>query len=94
MPLHLATSSKFMESHDVILFASIFCVVTLICCLLLILVHLDEIQTVEVTYASTGSLGCLMYAMVCTRPNLTHAISVINKFMFNLESIEKLSSGL
>jgi hypothetical protein len=35
----------------------------------------------KVPYAS--SMGCLMYAMVCTRPDLAHAMSVVSKYMAN-----------
>ena len=33
----------------------------------------------KVPYAS--AIGSLMYAMVCTRPNITHAVGVVSKFM-------------
>ena len=33
----------------------------------------------RVPYAS--AVGSLMYAMVCTRPDLAHAVSVVNRFM-------------
>jgi hypothetical protein len=33
----------------------------------------------KVPYAS--AVGCLMYAMVCTRPDLAHAVSVVSKYM-------------
>ena len=33
----------------------------------------------EVPYASV--VGCLMYAMVCTRPDLAHAVSQVSKYM-------------
>ena len=33
----------------------------------------------KVPYAS--SIGNLMYAMVCTRPVITHAVGVVSKFM-------------
>ena len=36
-------------------------------------------QMSKVPYAST--IGSLMYAMVCTRPNITHAVGVMSKFM-------------
>jgi hypothetical protein len=36
----------------------------------------------KVPYASV--VGCLMYAMVCTRPNIAQAVSVVSKFMANL----------
>jgi hypothetical protein len=35
----------------------------------------------KVSYAS--AVGCLMYAMVCTKPNLAHAVSVVSKYMEN-----------
>ncbi len=42
----------------------------------------DEVRDMEsVPYAS--AVGCLMYAMVCTRPDLAHAVSVVSKFMAN-----------
>ena len=33
----------------------------------------------KVPYAS--AIGSLMYAMVCTRPDITHAVRVVSKFM-------------
>ena len=36
----------------------------------------------QVSYAN--AVGCLMYAMICTRPNIAHAVSVVSKFMANL----------
>ena len=33
----------------------------------------------RVPYAS--AVGSLMYAMVCTRPDIAHAVSVISRFM-------------
>ena len=35
----------------------------------------------KVLYAN--SVGCLMYAMVCTRPDLAHVVSQVCKFMSN-----------
>ena len=35
----------------------------------------------RVPYANV--VGCLMYAMVCTRPNISHAIGVVSKYMAN-----------
>ena len=35
----------------------------------------------KVPYASV--VGCLMYAMVCTRPDLAHVVSVVSKFLSN-----------
>ena len=29
----------------------------------------------------TSAIGCLMYAMVCTRPNIAHAVGVVSRFM-------------
>jgi hypothetical protein len=31
----------------------------------------------------TSAVGCLMYAMVCTRLDLAHAVSVVSKYMAN-----------
>ena len=28
-------------------------------------------------------IGSLMYAMVCTRPDIAHAVGVVNRFMVN-----------
>ena len=33
----------------------------------------------KVPYAS--AIGSLMYVMVCTRPNITHAVGVVSRFM-------------
>ena len=33
----------------------------------------------KISYAST--IGSLMYAMVCTRPNIAHAVGVVSRFM-------------
>lgn len=42
----------------------------------------EEIQNMSnVPYAS--AVGCLMYAMVCTRPDLAHAVSTVSKYMAN-----------
>ena len=35
-----------------------------------------------VPYANT--IGYLMYAMVCTRPDISHAVGVVSKYMTNL----------
>ena len=35
----------------------------------------------RVPYAN--SIGCLMYAMVCTRPGISHAVGVVSKYMEN-----------
>ena len=40
----------------------------------------EEIEDMSrVPYAS--AVGCLMYAMVCTRPDLAHAVSTVSKYM-------------
>ena len=39
----------------------------------------EEEDISRVPYASTVS--SLMYAMVCTRPNITHAVGVLSRFM-------------
>lgn len=35
----------------------------------------------KVPYAST--IGSLMYDMVCTRPNIAHAVGVVSRYMSN-----------
>jgi ATP-binding cassette subfamily B (MDR/TAP) protein 1 len=35
----------------------------------------------KVPYAS--AVGSLMYAMVCTRPDIAHAVSVVSRFLSN-----------
>ena len=32
----------------------------------------------------TSAVGSLMYAMVCTKPDITHAVGVVSKYMANL----------
>ena len=36
----------------------------------------------KVPYAS--AIGSFMYVMVCTRPNIAHAVGVVSKYMSNL----------
>ena len=33
----------------------------------------------KVSYAN--AVGCLMYLMVCTRPDISHAVSVVSRYM-------------
>jgi ATP-binding cassette subfamily B (MDR/TAP) protein 1 len=35
----------------------------------------------RVPYAST--IGSLMYTMICTRPDISHAVGVVSKYMSN-----------
>ncbi|PKA45691.1 Retrovirus-related Pol polyprotein from transposon TNT 1-94 [Apostasia shenzhenica] len=35
----------------------------------------------NVPYANV--IGCLMYAMICTRPDLSHAVSVVSRYKTN-----------
>ena len=37
----------------------------------------------KVSYAS--AVGSLMYVMVCTRPDIAHAVGVVSKFLSNLD---------
>ncbi|CAH9133567.1 unnamed protein product [Cuscuta epithymum] len=39
----------------------------------------ERVQMQNITYAST--IGIIMYAMVCTRPNIAHAVGVVSRFM-------------
>ena len=42
----------------------------------------DEIEEMsKIPYAN--AMGCLMYAMVCTRPDIAQAVSVVSKYMAN-----------
>jgi hypothetical protein len=42
----------------------------------------EEIEYMSrVPYSST--LGSLLYAMVCTRPNIEHAVGVVSRYMNN-----------
>ena len=42
----------------------------------------DDVQDMsKVSYAS--AVGCMMYAMVCTRLDLSQAISAVSKFLSN-----------
>jgi len=41
----------------------------------------EESHMSKVPYAST--IGSLMYAMVCTRPDIAHAIGVVSRFLSN-----------
>ena len=42
----------------------------------------EEIADMKVVpYAS--AIGSLMYAMICTRPNISHAVGVVSRFMSN-----------
>ena len=42
----------------------------------------EEITSMsKIPYAS--AVGCLMYAMICTRPDLSHAVSVVSRYMSN-----------
>ena len=39
----------------------------------------EEEEMSHVTYASV--VGSLMYAMVCTRPNIAHTVGVLSRYM-------------
>ena len=42
----------------------------------------DKAEMMKIPYAST--VGSLMYAMVCTRPDIGYAVGVVSRFMSNL----------
>ena len=46
-----------------------------------------EEEMFRVSYAS--AVGSLMYAMVCTRPNLAYSVSTVSRFMSNLGNTGK-----
>jgi hypothetical protein len=57
--------------------ANHFCLSTLQCPKIV-----EEIEDMsKVSYVN--AVGCLMYAIVCTRPDLTHVVSVVSKYMAN-----------
>ncbi|KAH9718762.1 hypothetical protein KPL71_022343 [Citrus sinensis] len=41
----------------------------------------DKSEMMKIPYAS--AVGCLMYAMVLTRPDIAHAVSVVSRYMSN-----------
>ena len=41
--------------------------------------HKEEAKMSKVPYSST--LGSLMYAMVCTRSNIAHAVGVVSRYL-------------
>ncbi|CAL2270062.1 unnamed protein product [Prunus armeniaca] len=43
----------------------------------------EKEQQVMETVPYANVVGCLMYAMVCTRPDIAQAISVISRYMAN-----------
>ena len=44
----------------------------------------DEEKVYMSTVPYSSVVGSLMYAMICTRPDLAHAVSVVSRFMSNL----------
>eukprot|EP00253_Pinus_taeda_P033838 PITA_33838 len=44
----------------------------------------------QIPYANV--VGCLMYVMVCTRPDISHAVGVVSRYMANPGDLEKRSS--
>ncbi|KAH9705116.1 hypothetical protein KPL70_011757 [Citrus sinensis] len=41
----------------------------------------EKVEMSTIPYSS--AVGCLMYAMILTRPNFSHAVSVVSKYMAN-----------
>ena len=41
-----------------------------------------EEQMVRISY--TSAVGSVMYAMVCSRPNIANAVSLVSRYMFNM----------
>ncbi|KAE8669173.1 hypothetical protein F3Y22_tig00112253pilonHSYRG00128 [Hibiscus syriacus] len=50
----------------------------------------ERAHMVKVTYAS--AIGSLMYAMVCTRPDITHTVGAVSRYMNNPGKPEMLTS--
>ena len=44
----------------------------------------EKKQMKSVPYANT--VGSLIYAMICTKPNIAHVVSVVSRFMANPRS--------
>eukprot|EP00253_Pinus_taeda_P026056 PITA_26056 len=44
----------------------------------------------QIPYANV--VGCLMYAMVCTRPDISHAVGVVSRYMANPGDLDKRRS--
>ena len=42
----------------------------------------EKLYMKETPYANV--VGCIMYAMVCTMPNIAYVVNVVNQFMANL----------
>lgn len=42
----------------------------------------DKAQMAKIPYGSL--VGSIMYAMICSRPDIVHVVSVISRFMYNL----------
>ena len=43
---------------------------------------MDKVEIMKIPYASV--VGSLMYAMLCTRPDIRYALQVVSRFMSNL----------
>ena len=41
----------------------------------------DKVEMMKIPFAS--AVGSLMYAMVCTRPDIGYAVGVVSRFMSN-----------
>jgi hypothetical protein len=41
----------------------------------------------------TNAVGCLMYVMICTRPDLTHEVSMASKFLSDLDNSIMMQSS-
>ena len=55
--------------------------------------HEEEENMSRVPYASV--VGSLMYAMVCTRPEIAHAVGVLSRYMSTREgALENSKEGL
>ena len=44
----------------------------------------DEVEYMT-RVPQANAVGCLMYAIVCTTPDISHVVNVVNRYMGNLK---------
>lgn len=48
---------------------------------------LSKRQSLETDEEREYMVGCLMYAMMCTKPDIVHAMGVVSRYMANLGKV-------